>query len=84
MRRTVEPGAGVSYGHEYVTDRSTTLALVPLGYVRNEYLPIAIEDARWLQEISQRRDPALPDSKPESIGRLSRFLKRLQHVVHRD
>ncbi len=32
MRRTVEAGAGVSYGHEYVTDRSTTLALVPLGY----------------------------------------------------
>jgi hypothetical protein len=42
--------------------------------VRNEYLPIAIEDARWLEEISRRRDPALPDSKPESIGRLSRFL----------
>jgi hypothetical protein len=42
--------------------------------VRNEYLPIAIEDARWLQEISLRRDPALPNSQPESIGRLSRFL----------
>jgi alanine racemase len=32
MRRTVEAGAGVSYGHQYVTDRTTTLALVPLGY----------------------------------------------------
>ncbi len=42
--------------------------------VRNEYLPIAVEDARWLDKISQRRDTSLPDSKPESIGRLSRFL----------
>ncbi|WP_175408498.1 alanine racemase [Streptomyces sp. TRM64462] len=25
-------GLGVSYGHHYVTDRETTLALVPLGY----------------------------------------------------
>jgi alanine racemase len=32
MRRTVQAGAGVSYGHEYVTDHSTTLALIPLGY----------------------------------------------------
>jgi hypothetical protein len=42
--------------------------------VRNEYLPIAIEDAHWLQQISLRRDTALPNSQPESIGRLSRFL----------
>jgi hypothetical protein len=42
--------------------------------VRNEYLPIAVEDARWLEQIGLRRDTALPDSKPESIGRLSRFL----------
>jgi len=26
------PGAGVSYGHLYVTERETTLGLVPLGY----------------------------------------------------
>jgi hypothetical protein len=42
--------------------------------VRNEYLPIAGDDARWLAEIERRRDTALPDSSPESIGRLSRFL----------
>ncbi|MCX6916850.1 MAG: hypothetical protein NT167_28035, partial [Verrucomicrobia bacterium] len=42
--------------------------------VRNEFLPIAVEDARWLQEIALRRNTALPDSQPESIGRLSRFL----------
>ncbi|MEP6478178.1 MAG: alanine racemase [Rhodoglobus sp.] len=30
--KRVPVGSGVSYGHEYVTDRETTLALVPLGY----------------------------------------------------
>ncbi|MBB4929406.1 alanine racemase [Lipingzhangella halophila] len=30
--KRVPEGGGVSYGHRYVTDRSTTLALVPLGY----------------------------------------------------
>ena len=42
--------------------------------IRNEYLPIAVEDARWLDKISALRDTCLPDSKPESIGRMSRFL----------
>ncbi|MGH8829321.1 MAG: alanine racemase [Jiangellaceae bacterium] len=30
--KRVPPGHGVSYGHFYVTDRETTLGLVPLGY----------------------------------------------------
>ncbi len=30
--RRVPAGTGVSYGHAYVTDRETTLALVPAGY----------------------------------------------------
>ena len=30
--KRVGPGQGVSYGHEYVTERETTLVLVPLGY----------------------------------------------------
>ncbi|MFI7450532.1 alanine racemase [Nonomuraea sp. NPDC049714] len=32
MAKRVPEGSGVSYGHLYVTDRETTLALVPLGY----------------------------------------------------
>ncbi|MFV2196542.1 alanine racemase [Nocardiopsis sp. LOL_012] len=32
LTKRVGPGSGVSYGHRYVTDRDTTLALVPLGY----------------------------------------------------
>ena len=30
--KRVAAGTGVSYGHDYVTDRETTLVLVPLGY----------------------------------------------------
>src|SRR4051812_16298982 len=30
--KRVQAGEGVSYGHEYVTPRETTLVLVPLGY----------------------------------------------------
>jgi alanine racemase len=32
MVKRVPPGSGVSYGYRYVTDRETTLGLVPLGY----------------------------------------------------
>lgn len=42
--------------------------------IRNEFLPIAVDDAKWLEKIGQRRDTALPNSNPESVGRLSRFL----------
>ncbi len=30
--KRVSAGSGLSYGHSYVTDRETTVALVPLGY----------------------------------------------------
>jgi alanine racemase len=30
--KRVPAGTGVSYGHQYVTEKPTTLALVPLGY----------------------------------------------------
>ena len=32
MVKRIPAGTGVSYGHLYVTDRETTLGLVPLGY----------------------------------------------------
>jgi alanine racemase len=32
LTKRVPAGAGVSYGHAYVTERETTLALVPVGY----------------------------------------------------
>jgi alanine racemase len=32
LTKRVPAGSGVSYGHAYVTERETTLALVPVGY----------------------------------------------------
>ncbi|MBT8224312.1 MAG: alanine racemase, partial [Dactylosporangium sp.] len=32
LAKRIPAGAGVSYGHTYVTDRTTTVAIVPLGY----------------------------------------------------
>ena len=32
LTKRVPAGVGVSYGHTYVTERETTLALVPVGY----------------------------------------------------
>jgi alanine racemase len=32
LTKRLAPGEGVSYGHVYITDRETTVALVPLGY----------------------------------------------------
>lgn len=32
LTKRVPPGSGVSYGHTYVTERETTLAVVPAGY----------------------------------------------------
>lgn len=59
-----------------VTDEVVHRAIQNL---RNEFLPVAVEDARWLAEIARRRDTALPDSTAESIDRLSRFLD--SHLV---
>jgi hypothetical protein len=42
--------------------------------VQNDYLPIAIDDARWLDRVAKGRDTALPDDSPANIARLSRFL----------
>ncbi len=50
--RTVPAGTGVSYGHHYVTDADTRLALVPLGYAdgvpraASNRAPVAIDGAR--------------------------------------
>ena len=42
--------------------------------VRGNFLPIAIEDAKWLSQIGKNRTTMLPDTKPESVSRLTRFL----------
>ena len=32
LTKRIAAGSGVSYGHEYVTEKDTTVALIPLGY----------------------------------------------------
>lgn len=41
--KEVEPGRGVSYGKEYITDRATKIATVPIGYADGYLRKIAKE-----------------------------------------
>jgi len=42
--------------------------------VQRNFLPIAIDDARWLHDIGRLRMAALPSARPEDVSRLTRFL----------
>jgi hypothetical protein len=42
--------------------------------VRSNFLPIAIEDARWLDQIDRVRGSALPTTGERDVNRLTRFL----------
>jgi hypothetical protein len=42
--------------------------------VRSNYLPIAIDDAKWLDQIDRVREAALPSTGQEHVNRLTRFL----------
>ena len=39
--KSVSAGEGVSYGHTWVADRETTLALVPIGYADGVFRPLS-------------------------------------------
>jgi alanine racemase len=54
--KRVPAGHGVSYGHEYVTDRETSLALVPMGYA--DGLPRAAGGAAPVEVAGVRRTVA--------------------------
>lgn len=41
---------------------------------RRDFLPIAQEDAKWLEEIARVRGPALPSTDAGPVNRLARFL----------
>jgi hypothetical protein len=45
-----------------------------ISSVRGNFLPIAIEDARWLEQIGRRRSAALPSGRSDDVNRLTRFL----------
>jgi hypothetical protein len=45
-----------------------------INAARRDFLPIALDDAKWLAAIAQRRDPALLAIDERSVERLSNFL----------
>ncbi len=42
--------------------------------VRGSFLPIAIDDAKWLAQIERVRGAALPTTGEKDVNRLTRFL----------
>ena len=56
LTKRVPAGQGVSYGHTHVTERETTLALVPLGYA--DGVPRAASNAGPVQLGGKRRTVA--------------------------
>jgi hypothetical protein len=66
-----------------VVVRATSLPKLPILHsvvadtinaARRDFLPIAQDDARWLDEISKVRKTALPSPDPGPVNRLARFL----------
>jgi hypothetical protein len=45
-----------------------------IAAVRSNFLPIAMDDAHWLQEIARHRTTALKSREPEDVQRLTLFL----------
>ncbi len=57
--RSVRAGDGVSYGHTWVADRDTTLALLPIGYADGVY-----------RTLSGRIDVLINGRRRPSVGRI--------------
>jgi hypothetical protein len=45
-----------------------------IASVRRGFLPIPIDDAKWLEKIAHQRAAALPSGAAETVSRLTRFL----------
>jgi hypothetical protein len=45
-----------------------------INTARRDFLPVALEDARWLTEIARVRATALPSTDASPVNRLARFL----------
>nr|WP_179965068.1 alanine racemase [Mycolicibacterium sarraceniae] len=56
MVKPVKAGAGVSYGHTWIAQRDTTLALLPIGYADGLYRPLG---GRIDVLINGRRRPSV-------------------------
>lgn len=56
MVRSIKAGDGVSYGHTWIADRDTTLALIPLGYADGIFRTLS---NRLEVSINGRRHPGV-------------------------
>jgi len=56
MVRSIKAGDGVSYGHTWIADRDTTLALIPLGYADGIFRTLS---GRLQVSINGRRRPGV-------------------------
>lgn len=54
-----------------ITDQVIKASIVD---VRSTFLPIAHDDAVWLNKVSETRASGLPDTSPDSVSRFTRFL----------
>lgn len=60
--------------------RTQTLPVTPevihsaIAAIRSNFMPIAIDDAKWLYQIGQVRDTVLPTTGEKDVNRLTRFL----------
>ncbi len=57
--RSIKAGEGVSYGHTWIADRDTTVALVPMGYADGVFRP-----------LSGRFDVLINGRRRRSVGRV--------------
>lgn len=51
-----------------------TVVTSAVNAARSEFLPISLEDAKWLAEIARLRTSGLPSTDPVQVTRLARFL----------
>ncbi|BBY28393.1 alanine racemase [Mycolicibacterium sediminis] len=54
--RSIEAGDGVSYGHTWIADRDTTVALIPIGYADGVFRSLG---GRFDVQINGRRRPSV-------------------------
>ena len=59
MVRSVQAGEGVSYGHTWIAERDTTLALLPIGYADGVF-----------RTLSGRIDVLINGKRRRSVGRI--------------
>lgn len=53
---------------------SDEVLVAAVSELQKQFMPIAVNDAKWLDEIGKCRDCVLPSIDPDDVNRLTRFL----------